>query len=914
MAHIATILRDGEDPFMPDLRRWLMNLSGSVAAASNGFRTFDSLAALRAYTPAGEQPRYAFVADGASFQAYLYDGADWIADEAYFEGAARVVRPFVEEANAAAVEAGAAAETLSTALTSISTRAPLYTVEKVTDEFSVANGFGGVAVAIDAADLGIGRTIGGVTLPLQAGDGAVNARITFRIRSTSSPNVNDVPSDAETLRDDFLLPLTALGLEAGGERRSVTIDLPSAHQTADGETYLLTAEMQDASGNVVTGFGRGVIGEGKPPRYAGYYRGNPGAGWSSLAISNVAVAVQWLDRGYRDLGGLVEEAQAPAKVAQAEVAKLTDALTQGFPSLYTIPYGTPEFGVESGFGGMAVAMDATDLGVGKTLTGLRLPLQASASAVLARVTVWQRPLRGAGDNASPGTDAEDALLFPTYDLTLAQLGLAAGGERLSVMVPFPNDLTVVANKTYVVAIEMYDAGGNRVVMGFGRGIKPANTPDRCAGFYRQNPGAGWSGIPTSVAIQVEWVSRALYDLAAIAADTGAGYDSRDRVLSAKLTDAGRVATITDGSLLRQGAVLSFDGAITHDAPSAGTGRYDMICLDPEALTLSVIKGGGRSTTDAAEYAPTATLPGAIPLYSVRVEASAIYPVPLFGLEDGILRSMAEARRSDIARGRRAISDTLSKAMRGEALTVAIFTDSIGAWEANEPATITPNGQFRDRPEYLSGYSSAFVASLPRYDHGDGAGAVHVHASKYWSVVEALKTWGSTVTVLNFGSGGTTSGTGRLAGTGRMNAREPERLNAVLATNPDLMLWGFGMNELGAYPSTQDNTFAVMQAFFAQGADVMVFGCPRPQSALSDTSAWKLTNRSLRRAAETVDPTTSKTAAFVDVMRIYDDPALGALGMPAKDLALATAGTNNHPGYREHQREGREAAAIILGEV
>ena len=826
---------------------------------------------------------------------------------------------FVEaqaSAEASANKATNAAGALSEALSSISTRDPLYTVEKVTDEFSVeANGFGGVGVAIDASDLGAGKTLGGVTLPLQAGAGGVNARITFRIRSTASANVNDVPSDTETLRDDFLLPLATLGIEAGGERKLVTIDLPSALLVADGETYLLTIDILDASGNrVKVGFGRGIIGAGKPPRYAGYYRDNPGAGWSSLAISNVAVAVQWLDRGYRDLSGLVDEAQAPAKVAQAEVAKLTDALTQGFPSLYTIPYGTPEFGVESGFGGMAVAMDATDLGVGKTLAGLRLPLQASASAVLARVTVWQRPLRGAGDNASPGTDAEDAILFPTYDLALAELGLAAGGERLSAMVPFPNDLTVGAAKTYVVAIEMYDAGGNRVVMGFGRGIKPTNTPDRYAGFYRQNPGAGWSGIPTSVAIQVEWVSRALYDLAAIAADTGAGYDSRDRVLSAKLTDAGRVATITDGSLLRQGTVLSFEGTIAHDAPSTGTGRYDLICLDPEALTLSVIKGGGRSTTDAAEYAPTATLPGAIPLYSVRVEASAIYPVPMFGLEDGILRSMAEARRSDIARGRRAISDTLGKAMRGEALTVAIFTDSIGAWEANEPATTTPNGQFRDRPEYLSGYSSAFVASLPRYDHGDGAGAVHVHASKYWSVVEALKTWGSTVTVLNFGSGGTTSGTGKLAGTGRMNAREPERLNAVLATNPDLMLWGFGMNELGAYPSTQDNTFAVMQAFFAQGADVMVFGCPRPQSALSDTSAWKLTNRSLRRAAETVDPTTSKTAAFVDVMRIYDDPALGALGMPAKDLALATAGTNNHPGYREHQREGREAAAIILGEV
>jgi hypothetical protein len=98
MATIESILVDGQDPSMPALRAWLANLSGSVAAAAGGFRTFASLAALNAYTPAAGEPTYAFVTD-PKLAAYKFTGAlPWVADPTFYEGVATVVQPLVDDA------------------------------------------------------------------------------------------------------------------------------------------------------------------------------------------------------------------------------------------------------------------------------------------------------------------------------------------------------------------------------------------------------------------------------------------------------------------------------------------------------------------------------------------------------------------------------------------------------------------------------------------------------------------------------------------------------------------------------------------------------------------------------------------------------------------------------------------------
>lgn len=98
MANIGSILVDGQDVDMPALRAWLANLAGTVSAAAMGFRTFDTEAALNEYTPTGDQPRYAFVADGDAFTGYRFTGSlPWVEDATFYEGVATVVQPLVDQ-------------------------------------------------------------------------------------------------------------------------------------------------------------------------------------------------------------------------------------------------------------------------------------------------------------------------------------------------------------------------------------------------------------------------------------------------------------------------------------------------------------------------------------------------------------------------------------------------------------------------------------------------------------------------------------------------------------------------------------------------------------------------------------------------------------------------------------------------
>ncbi|VVT20239.1 hypothetical protein SPHINGO391_470043 [Sphingomonas aurantiaca] len=105
---IASILRDGEDPSMPALRNWLEALSASVSASSLGLRVFKSKVALDAYVPTGNDPVYAFVADGAAFRGYRFDAGAWSPDGTFAQGLSAVIQPLVAAAALSADRAEAA--------------------------------------------------------------------------------------------------------------------------------------------------------------------------------------------------------------------------------------------------------------------------------------------------------------------------------------------------------------------------------------------------------------------------------------------------------------------------------------------------------------------------------------------------------------------------------------------------------------------------------------------------------------------------------------------------------------------------------------------------------------------------------------------------------------------------------------
>ncbi len=337
-------------------------------------------------------------------------------------------------------------------------------------------------------------------------------------------------------------------------------------------------------------------------------------------------------------------------------------------------------------------------------------------------------------------------------------------------------------------------------------------------------------------------------------------------------------------------------------------RYDAVFLDPETLTLSVVRGLER-VRDAQEFVPsTPAATGTrspIRLCNARV-ASDVQIVPTWDVERGVRRSLAGQFARDQALAAAALTVTRGKAAGGQPISVAAVGDSIVAQQVtNSGFTRTPaNGIYRDRStgEYLSqpgALGPDAYSSLSLYDTGDGAGQVHTRLSVAWSIVGALQAFGSTVSYQNFCQGGTTS-------TDLLN--DPTWFNGVINSDANTLLVHFGQNEIGQ-SDIESRIKTLLAAAYAKGMEAIVVTPPRTNrvGGFAD-SDWLTTTRALRRAAEWVDPASGKSAALVDASVLYDDAQLGALGIAGPDLCAANL--YNHPGPFEIRSLGRLAVRIV----
>ncbi len=340
-------------------------------------------------------------------------------------------------------------------------------------------------------------------------------------------------------------------------------------------------------------------------------------------------------------------------------------------------------------------------------------------------------------------------------------------------------------------------------------------------------------------------------------------------------------------------------------------RYDGAFIDPETLTLSVVKGTGR-IRDAQEFVPPApAATGArspIRLCNVRL-AQGIEIIPTWDVDPdlGVRRPLAGQVARDMRHAARALVSTRSRAASGQAIVVASAGDSIVAQQIGSPSftRTPPNGVYRDRSvdEYLSqpgALGSDVLSTISLYDTGDGAGQAHTRLSVAWSVVQALQGYGSAVSYLNFCQGGTTSSQFLADTTWR---------DGVLNSGANLLIWHFGQNEEGD-PDIEYRTKDMLSRAYARGMDVIIFTNPRKNAQFggSTRDGYLITCAALRRAAEWVDPATGRTAAFVDASVLYDDAQLGALGISRNDHSAANL--FNHPGPFEIQTEGALAARIV----
>ena len=361
--------------------------------------------------------------------------------------------------------------------------------------------------------------------------------------------------------------------------------------------------------------------------------------------------------------------------------------------------------------------------------------------------------------------------------------------------------------------------------------------------------------------------------------------------------------------------------------TASQERYDLIYVDPEYLSVGVVKGL-PATRDASERIPNfgtkmsgqTLIDMRMPLFNARVTANGVDLVKLWNLRDGVAREFETQILADRRRNRDAIRPFLTILEGGADTVVSAMGDSITAIQSDVPSRTVPNGQYRDVAT-ASGTPNTYlregiigtdlIDAVPHaFDNGDAAGATHTRFGRSWSLVRAaMERFAGKATYRNYSIAGTSSDDASLGMT------NPERLAAWANDGADLHIIATGMNDIEAVLGSPGLFFnrvrQMIDAAYAGGSKgVVVWGCTRPQIGAVDDAIWLQVNRILRRAAMTPG-VNGRTAAFIDLTLIYYGYGAGTMGVAPADLCMANG--YNHPGIRQHEIEGEFGRRLILSE-
>jgi len=323
-------------------------------------------------------------------------------------------------------------------------------------------------------------------------------------------------------------------------------------------------------------------------------------------------------------------------------------------------------------------------------------------------------------------------------------------------------------------------------------------------------------------------------------------------------------------------------------------RYDLIEAD-DAGVLYLNQGTERER-DAIEYMPTPTI-GRIPLIVVR---STAWQVAAFRYLDHERVSLSAPAVIQRMRARGQIN--LHSALRaGDPVVIAGYGDSRTNLGGSAASPFLPNGPARDTiatSGFMALQGSDFKSSLPLFDHGDGAGAVHTHIGWNWDLLRAIQArYPGSHQYLNFGIGGTTSGNTSNGGT------VTARLAGLTGSGATIAVIGFGMNELGtAGPDTVANLVAIGEACLAADIDPVFIAPARPNSIFPDyLDRWIIECRQNKAVADYLG------APYIDPLMIY--------GADAPYLAdpRDCCGSNlfNHDSVYELSATGRLLSRIVL---
>ncbi|KMO13512.1 hypothetical protein, partial [Methylobacterium indicum] len=246
-------------------------------------------------------------------------------------------------------------------------------------------------------------------------------------------------------------------------------------------------------------------------------------------------------------------------------------------------------------------------------------------------------------------------------------------------------------------------------------------------------------------------------------------------------------------------------------------RYDVLWMDPKTGALGVTAGPERGR-DVAEYVPDPPL-GMIRLYHVYVTAQhGVTLVPMYEHRTGVRIGAEGEHLAWLTDMRSRLSGLRRKMRAGETITICQVGDSIQAQGGQTPSQYTTaNGPSRDNPSIYyagTGVAQDTLDAKPRYDHGDGDGPIHMQEGWVWHLKRAIEACSnSTVIIKNLAVGGSTAGQTLPGG------NSPEMLAAYQATNADLYLCNFGMNQVGD-PALETQIVSLFRTLRSYGGEVI----------------------------------------------------------------------------------------------
>lgn len=325
-------------------------------------------------------------------------------------------------------------------------------------------------------------------------------------------------------------------------------------------------------------------------------------------------------------------------------------------------------------------------------------------------------------------------------------------------------------------------------------------------------------------------------------------------------------------------------------------RYDLIEADPIAATLHIVTGTERNR-DVAEYRPTPTA-GRIPILVVRSTAWEVTVMPYAEPER---QSHTDAARIQRARARK-MPNLHAKLRAGLPVVIAGYGDSRTNLGGTAASPFAANGPARDTlttSGFMMTQGSDFIATLPLFDFGDGAGAVHTKIGWNWELLAALQArYPAAHSYLNFGIGGTDS-----SATGN-NGTVPARLDGLTSSGATVATIAFGMNELGSTgAATTANLITIGNACIAANIDPIFIAPARPNQAgwTNTIDRWLIECQQVKAAADALG------APYIDPVLLYG--ADQTVWLDSRDTCASNG--YNHDSIAELTAIGQLLTRIIL---